>query len=76
MTLEFLIRLSLLHNQGYNGSQLWDVTFAVQAILSTGLVNEYGTMLRKANNFIKSTQVIESHYIEIDDKHERSCIIE
>ncbi|KAF5469380.1 hypothetical protein F2P56_013460 [Juglans regia] len=48
--------------QGYNGSQLWDVAFAVQAILSTKLVDEYGSMLRKAHDFIKNTQVkIENH---------------
>lgn len=43
--------------QGYNGSQLWDVTFSVQAILATKLVDEYGSMLRKAHNFIKNAQV-------------------
>ncbi|KDP27753.1 hypothetical protein JCGZ_19782 [Jatropha curcas] len=43
--------------QGYNGSQLWDVTFAVQAILATNLAQEYGPMLKKAHNFIKNSQV-------------------
>ncbi|GLT66452.1 hypothetical protein SLA2020_388170 [Shorea laevis] len=43
--------------QGYTGSQLWDVTFSVQAILATNLVDEYGSMLRKAHNFIKNAQV-------------------
>ncbi|OWM86890.1 cycloartenol synthase-like isoform X1 [Punica granatum] len=46
--------------QGYNGSQLWDVTFAVQAILSTGLVDEYGSTLKKAHDFIKNTQIREN----------------
>ncbi|XP_021277879.1 cycloartenol synthase 2-like [Herrania umbratica] len=45
--------------QGYNGSQLWDVAFSVQAILATNLVEEYGPMLKKAHNFIKNTQVKE-----------------
>ncbi|KAK4854561.1 hypothetical protein QYF36_025913 [Acer negundo] len=46
--------------QGYNGSQLWDVSFAVQAIHATQLVNEYATsMLTKAHYFIKHTQVRE-----------------
>ncbi|TXG61146.1 hypothetical protein EZV62_012509 [Acer yangbiense] len=46
--------------QGYNGSQLWDVSFAVQAIHATQLVNEYASsMLTKAHNFIKHTQVRE-----------------
>ncbi|CAL5430658.1 unnamed protein product [Camellia sinensis] len=43
--------------QGYNGSQLWDVAFAVQAILSTNLVDEYGSMLKKSHEFIRITQV-------------------
>jgi squalene cyclase len=44
--------------QGYNGSQLWDVTLAVQAILATNLVDDYGLMLKKAHNYIKNTQVL------------------
>ncbi|GLT28644.1 hypothetical protein SLA2020_035600 [Shorea laevis] len=50
--------------QGYNGSQLWDVVFAVQAILATDLVNEYGSMLKKAHNFIRNTQVREDSVAE------------
>ncbi|XP_057979064.1 cycloartenol synthase 2 [Malania oleifera] len=45
--------------QGYNGSQLWDAAFAVQAIISTNLVEEYGPTLRKAHTFIKNSQVLE-----------------
>lgn len=45
--------------QGYNGSQLWDVTFAVQAILATDLVDECGSTLKKAFSFLKNTQVRE-----------------
>lgn len=43
--------------QGYNGSQLWDTAFAVQAITSTGLATEFGECLRKAHNYIDTTQV-------------------
>ncbi|RHN53195.1 putative cycloartenol synthase [Medicago truncatula] len=43
--------------QGYNGSQCWDVALSVQAILATNLDDEYGSMLKKANNFIKLSQV-------------------
>ncbi|XP_039030288.1 cycloartenol synthase-like [Hibiscus syriacus] len=46
--------------QGYNGSQLWDVAFSVQAILATDLVDEYGSMLKKAHSFIRNTQVKEN----------------
>ncbi|KAK1361098.1 Terpene cyclase/mutase family member [Heracleum sosnowskyi] len=43
--------------QGYNGSQLWDASFAVQAFISTGLAEEYSSTLRKAHMFIKNSQV-------------------
>lgn len=43
--------------QGYNGSQLWDVVFSVQAILATNLADEWGSMLKKANEFIRVSQV-------------------
>ncbi|KAL1356465.1 hypothetical protein HN51_008477 [Arachis hypogaea] len=43
--------------QGYNGSQLWDVAFSIQAILATNLDEECCSMLKKANNFIKCSQV-------------------
>ncbi|XP_052199211.1 cycloartenol synthase-like isoform X2 [Diospyros lotus] len=43
--------------KGYNGSQLWDAALCVQAILATNLVDEYGSMLKRANNFIKISQV-------------------
>ncbi|BBG92658.1 cycloartenol synthase 1 [Prunus dulcis] len=44
--------------QGYNGSQLWDTAFAVQAIISTNLVEEFGSTLRKGHKFIKDSQKI------------------
>lgn len=43
--------------QGYNGSQLWDVVLAVQAIVGTNLPHEYGIMLKRAHEFIKMSQV-------------------
>lgn len=43
--------------QGYNGSQLWDTTFAAQAIISTNLLEEYGPTLKKAHTYIKKSQV-------------------
>ncbi|WCJ36159.1 Cycloartenol synthase [Euphorbia peplus] len=46
--------------KGYNGSQLWDTSFAVQAIVSTNLVEEYGLALRKAHTYIKNSQILEN----------------
>ncbi|KAJ9568318.1 hypothetical protein OSB04_004284 [Centaurea solstitialis] len=45
--------------QGYNGSQLWDTAFAVQAIISTNLIEEFGPTLKKGHMFIKKTQVLD-----------------
>ncbi|KAK3020175.1 hypothetical protein RJ639_046983 [Escallonia herrerae] len=56
------VNWNLARNQcakGYNGSQLWDAAFAVQAILATNLKDEYGSMLKKANDFVKISQVTE-----------------
>lgn len=44
--------------QGYNGSQSWDTSFAVQAIISTNLAEEFGPALRKAHEYIKDSQVL------------------
>ncbi|GMN53548.1 hypothetical protein TIFTF001_022685 [Ficus carica] len=46
-----------LKMQGYNGSQLWDVAFAVQAMVATNLVDECSSMLKKAHYFINHTQI-------------------
>jgi cycloartenol synthase len=45
--------------QGYNGSQLWDTSFAVQAIASSGLAHEFVDCLKKAGEYVDNTQVIE-----------------
>lgn len=45
--------------QGYNGSQCWDTTFAVQAIVSTGEASRVMECVRRAADYIESTQVRE-----------------
>lgn len=45
--------------QGYNGSQLWDTAFAVQAIMATGLGEEYKASVIHAHDYIDFTQVRE-----------------
>lgn len=46
--------------QGYNGSQLWDTSFAVQAITAAGLAHEFKDCLRKAHSYIDASQVASS----------------
>ncbi|WCJ39169.1 Lupeol synthase [Euphorbia peplus] len=42
------------------GTQSWDSSFYVQAILASNLTDEYGITLKRANEFIKQTQIRES----------------
>ena len=44
--------------QGYNSSELWDTTFAVQAILATGRQDASRDTLREAARFIAANQVV------------------
>lgn len=43
--------------QGYNGSQLWDLSFAVQAIFATKLQDKFKTCLKKAHCYLERTQI-------------------
>ena len=43
--------------QGYNGSQLWDTAFAVQALAATQLGDQLGDSLARAGSFLEATQV-------------------
>ncbi|XP_031402856.1 beta-amyrin synthase-like [Punica granatum] len=39
------------------GSQLWDTSLAIQALLASNLVDEIGPVLARGHNFIKQSQV-------------------
>lgn len=43
--------------QGYNGSQLWDTAFAVQAMVASGFADEAKETLKKAYYYLDVTQV-------------------
>jgi len=45
--------------QGYNGSQLWDTAFSIQAILETGLAHLYTDCLNSAYYYLDISQVLE-----------------
>lgn len=45
--------------QGYNGSQLWDTVFSIQAILETGLDHLVVPSLRSAYHYLEISQVRE-----------------
>ncbi|GBG00568.1 cycloartenol synthase [Raphidocelis subcapitata] len=45
--------------QGYNGSQLWDTSFAVQALIDAGLTDFSSSCLKKAHAYIEQSQVVQ-----------------
>lgn len=45
--------------QGYNGSQLWDTAFAVQAIAEADMLDVSASCLKKAHAYIDNSQVIQ-----------------
>jgi squalene cyclase len=49
--------------QGYNGSQCWDTSFAIQAIVEGGLVELFPECSKKIYSYLKRTQIADN---EID----------
>jgi len=45
--------------QGYNGSQLWDTAFSLQAIIETGMGMQFQDCLRKGHDYLEISQVME-----------------
>ena len=54
--------------QGYSNSTSWDTSFAVQAIIATGLAPEFSSCLRRAHHAIDRAQVRIHHTQLIIDK--------
>eukprot|EP00053_Salpingoeca_punica_P023596 m.10868 g.10868 ORF g.10868 m.10868 type:complete len:730 (-) comp5338_c1_seq1:40-2229(-) len=46
---------------GTNGSQLWDTSFMVQALIESGMKDEFKDVFRKAHDFIDLTQIRKNH---------------
>ena len=44
--------------QGYNGSQLWDTAFAVQAVVDAGMAAEFPGVLERAGAYLEASQVV------------------
>ncbi|KAL6013261.1 CRISPR-associated protein 1 [Asimina triloba] len=42
--------------QGTDGSQFWDTSFTIQAIVSSNLIKEYSSTLEKAHDYVKMSQ--------------------
>jgi hypothetical protein len=43
--------------QGYNGSQCWDTSFAVQAIVEGDMVDQFPECSRKIYSYLQKTQI-------------------
>lgn len=44
--------------QGYNGSQCWDTSFAIQAYYEAELLDEFPEVSRKAWTFLERCQIL------------------
>lgn len=57
--------------QGYNGSELWDTAFAVQAILASPFADDprFEKMIAKAHQYIRDNQILED--VPALDEHYR-----
>lgn len=44
--------------QGYNGSQCWDTSFAIQAFWEAGLLDEFADVSRKVWSFLERSQIL------------------
>ena len=44
--------------QGYNGSQCWDTSFAIQAISECNLLDEFPDLSRKVWSYLERTQIL------------------
>jgi squalene cyclase len=53
----YLLSVEVVVSTGYNGSQLWDTAFTVQAILATNLIEDFGPTIKLAHGYIKNSQV-------------------
>ncbi|AQK68393.1 Camelliol C synthase [Zea mays] len=47
--------------QVYDGCQSWETSFIIQAFCATDLVNDYGSTLQRAYEFMKNSQVMRNH---------------
>ncbi|CAI0553334.1 unnamed protein product [Linum tenue] len=56
------------------GCQTWDAVFAIQAIMSSNLCDEYGPTLRKAHEFLKASQTCVTRYKRTLVVTSRQCI--
>nr|AYV65359.1 2,3-oxidosqualene cyclase [Oryza rufipogon] len=46
--------------QIYDGSQVWDASFTVEALVATDLVKELGPTLKRAHSFLKNSQLLDN----------------
>ena len=44
--------------KGYNGSQCWDTSFAIQAIAECNLLDEFPTVSKKVWSYLERTQIL------------------
>uniref|UniRef100_A0A448YVA5 Terpene cyclase/mutase family member n=1 Tax=Pseudo-nitzschia multistriata TaxID=183589 RepID=A0A448YVA5_9STRA len=56
--------------QGYNGSQCWDTSFAIQAMWEAGLLDEFPELTRKVWGYFERTQILSTEVSQSSPAYE------
>ena len=55
--------------QGYNGSQTWDTSFAIQAVVESGLAERFPEVIRGAWRFLEKNQILSTNVSQSTDAY-------
>jgi squalene cyclase len=55
--------------QGYNGSQTWDTSFAIQAVVESGLAGKFPNVVRGAWKFLERNQILSTSVSQNTDAY-------
>lgn len=56
--------------KGYNGSQCWDTSFAIQAIYEADMLEEFPTMSKKAWDYLERCQILSTEVSQATDAYQ------
>lgn len=55
--------------QGYNGSQCWDTSFAIQAVVEGGMGAEFDDLCDRVYGFLERTQILSTEVSQATEAH-------
>lgn len=60
--------------QGYNGSQCWDTSFAIQAISECSLMDTFPELSRKVWSYLERTQILSTEISQASDAYKYESV--